>query len=333
MNRLSNFGQIMSESIVITDVMRSNLCLNILMVFVLVCLSKSKLYSQCENSSEYETSMLIAFIDGRNRLLGDEYFKEDSLLIVDVFNQSDKVNSLFQFSDLIGDRKDRSTITDYELSGSLMLKHYYIYGGTITLSYHLLLDGNNLVELHCEIDAKREEAERIEEFIKLPVAHTFSKLIYYKNLVESKDNGYEHIINSCKLDADLKQLILLDLHDYRKYCHANYNEFNQLHFPHNYLSDYLKNIRYVVANKDINLVNSMIKSVVPHSKLFGVYTAKYLDDLFPNENLGIDWDDVECILEGYSSIISSGTLNCHTGKFSYDTYDMSKQFKFLLSSK
>lgn len=291
------------------------------------------LFAQCITNLDLD--FLIYSLPEIQQEIGSKYFEEDSILITEVFNRSNKIASLEDFRLFVTGLHRFSLLDSTTLSNNMNSVHYEVYGGIVTLSYHFLMFGDEIYEMHCEIEARKEEARRIKHLISLPLSHTLSKLIYYHRLPNIESTIYRNenlfIPNTCMLDADLRQSMIIELHDYRKY-YINYHlKRIAVHFPYDKLTDYMKAVRYVVANRDIGIVRTMLVSVVPHTQIFGAFIAEHL---ISKECLNLtetDFSKIKRIKEMYSKVISSGTINRHTGPFELDRYDLELDFIRLLS--
>jgi hypothetical protein len=227
------------------------------------------------------------------------------------------------------DGKCNCQSTTYDLGYGLKSTQYTIHGGYGSCNVDALYFGNSVVKLRLTIGNHKEIIEKyLLSVIRLPFECLNGQISYEKTYLE---NTRRYSTDSGKIFIESSDT------NYRRRQAINYftdvmtgGTFTQPYYITFGLgSETFNNLRYFIVNKDYEALESILFSPSPTSRLFAARTL-----LFMTQKFGYTTDKKanERITETLANakLISSGVLSCWTNRFSYDYFDIVKNFENLL---
>ena len=218
------------------------------------------------------------------------------------------------------------------LGYGLKSTQYTIYGGYGSCNVDAIYFGNNVLKLRLTIDNHKEIIEKyLLKVIQLPFDCLNGQISYEKTYIENitkylKDSG-QVFIESADTNYRRQQAInyFTDVMTGGTFTKPYYITFGLG-------NETFDNLRFFIVNKDYAALESILFSPSPTSRLFAARTLLYMKDKFaytPKDKTN------QRIIETMANaqLISSGILSCWINKFSYDYFDIVKDFESLLKSQ
>ncbi|HSC53297.1 MAG TPA: hypothetical protein VLC98_06755 [Phnomibacter sp.] len=219
-----------------------------------------------------------------------------------------------------------------DLGYGLKSTQHTIYGGYGSYNVDAIYFGDNVLKLRLTIGNYKEVIEKyLLDVIKLPFDCLNGQVSYEKIYPENvkrylKDSG-QIFLESADTNYRRRQAI-----NYFTDVMTGGTFEKPFYITFGLGSETFNNLRFFIVNKDYEALESILFSPSPTSRLFAARTLVYMQDKFAYKpNVPINKRMKEVLTN--AKLISSGILSCWINKFSYDYYDIVKDFEHLLMTQ
>jgi hypothetical protein len=296
-----------------------------------------------QKNNQIEMPFSIDCLRNKNNLkdetVVEEYVKLDSILIENIFNKvpsySSNLDSLKTLIPdlLIGD--DNVSLDILNLGNELKLIKYSIYGGYETIELEILHFGNKILRVNQYISSYRELIEaRYLTLIKVPLTCKYGEV---ENVTIHMENIKDYKIHFPNIHLDIlanysnqKDNEAFDF--FNDYSNSRNLIIQSMHVYSSYWDPAINHIKYLVENNKYEILEEIINSPMPTGRLFAVSALNYLilnKNYKPSRKISSRINEIRT--EG--TIIRSGILSCHIGKFDYDYIDVFNDFEDIVFEK
>ena len=226
--------------------------------------------------------------------------------------------------------EDQSGFTD--LGYGLRSVEHGVYGGYGSCYVDILYAGDAVLKLKIIVSNNQEVINKhLKPFMKLDYKCVDDHVVYEK-LFEENITQYSRSYSRIFIES-------FDTLDKRREA-INYftNVLYYATFGEPFHIDYglgektFDNLRYFIVNKDYPALEDILFSPSPTSRLFAARTLLYMQDKFGYVPPAQSAQRIKETIEN-AKPVSSGILSCWVGRFSYDYYDVVKDFELFLATK